>query len=130
KARARQRPEGVGASPSPQSGPRRNAVAPLRLRRRRLPQPTVQLAQLPLIDGARRLGQQTLCALRFRERDHIANRIGTGHHRDDAVEPERDPAMRRRAVLKRIKQEAELRARFLGAQLERAEDLALYFLTV
>ena len=38
--------------------------------------------------------------------------------------------MRRRAVLQRVQQEAELLAGFLGADLQRAEHLALHFLAV
>src|SRR5262245_41800473 len=94
-------------------------------RRLRIAQPDVQLAQLRLVDPARCSGQQVLRALRLRECDHVANRIRLGHHRDDAVEPERDAAMRRRAVLQRIEQEAELGLRLLGADLQRAEHLAL-----
>ncbi len=38
--------------------------------------------------------------------------------------------MRRRAVLQRIQQEAELRLRLFRADVQRAEHLALYFLAV
>ena len=53
---------------------------------------------------------RSLRALRLRERDHVADRLGAGHQHDDAVEAERDAAVRRRAVLERVEQEAELRA--------------------
>ena len=58
----------------------------------------MQLAQLLLVDRARRLRQQALGPLRLRERDHVTDRLRAGHHRDDAVEAEalaqylRDPS--------------------------------------
>ena len=49
--------------------------------------------------------------------------------RHDAVQAEGDPAVRRRAVLQRVEQEAELlRAGSSGADAERAEHLRLHFL--
>ncbi len=75
------------------------------------PQPDMQLTQLLLIDWARRLREQTLRMLRFRESNHVANRIGTGLHRNDVIETEGDAAMLGRAVLQGVEQEAELRTR-------------------
>ncbi|CAM2152284.1 conserved hypothetical protein [Paraburkholderia tropica] len=91
-----------------------------------LTQTDVQFLELTLVDRARRLREQTLRALRLRERDHVADRVGAGHHRDDAVQTERDTAVRRRAVLQRVQQEAELRTRFFRTDLQRAEHLALH----
>ena len=106
--------------PVPDSSARRLGVA----------QADVQLAQLLLVDRPGRVGEQVLRPLRLRERDHVAQRLGAGHQHDEAVEADRDAAVRRRAVLQRVEQEAELRARFLGVDLERAEHLALHVLAM
>jgi hypothetical protein len=71
-------------------------------------QADVQLAQLLLVD---RLGAPVSrhCA-RCVFGNAITSRIalGAGHQRDDAVQAEGDAAVRRRAVLQRVEQEAEL----------------------
>src|SRR6516225_462340 len=67
-------------------------------------QADVQLAQLLLVDEARGAGEQVLRALRLREGDDVADRLGARHHRDDAVEAEREAAVRRCAVLERVEQ--------------------------
>jgi hypothetical protein len=73
----------------------------------------VQLAQLLLVHrlGA---GEQALRALGLREGDHVADRLGLGHQRDEAVQAEGQAAVRRRAVLQRVEQEAELELRLFG----------------
>jgi hypothetical protein len=83
----------------------------------------VQLAQLLLVHRRRRLGQQALGALGLGEGDHVADRLGAGHQRDDAVQAEGQAAVRRRAVLQRVEQEAELGLRFFGRDLERVNTL-------
>src|SRR6185295_5491549 len=103
---------------------RAGAALPRRSRRAsarglRVAQPDVQLAQLLLVDRARRVREQVLRTLRLRERDDVAQRFGAGHQHDEAVEADRDAAVRRRAVLQRVEQEAELRLRLVGADLER-----------
>ena len=45
--------------------------------------------------------------------------------RDDAIETERDAAMRRRPVFERLEEKAEPRARILLADVEEREDPAL-----
>jgi hypothetical protein len=77
-----------------------------------------------------RVGQQALRALRLREGDDVADRLGAGHQRDDAVQAEGDAAVRRRAVLQRVEQEAELDLRSSSSDLQRAEHLALHLLAV
>ena len=74
----------------------------------------------------RRLRQQALGALGLGEGDHVADRLGTGHQRHDAVQAEGQAAVRRRAVLQRVEQEAELELRFLGRDLEGIEHLLLH----
>src|SRR5205809_3999272 len=75
---------------------------------RKLADLDVQVAQLLLSHRRRRLDQQILCALRLRESDHVADLLDAGHQRDEPVEAEGDAAVRRRAVLQRFEQKAEL----------------------
>src|SRR5512134_151834 len=84
-------------------------------------QAQAELAQLLLVHRARRLGQQALPALRLRKRDHVANRLRARHQRDDPVQAERDPAVRRCAVLQVVEQKTELRTRFGFRDAERGE---------
>ena len=58
----------------------------------------------------------------------ITSRIDSAPHIsvDDAVEAERDAAMRRRAVLQRVEQEAELAPLVFGADAERRENARLH----
>ena len=71
----------------------------------------MQFAQLLLIHRRRRLCQQALRALRLGEGDHIADGFGAGHHGDNAIQTERQAAVRRRAILQCVEQEAELELR-------------------
>jgi hypothetical protein len=103
------------ASPSEAQGMGRAA--------RILAQADVQFAQLLLVDAARRVGQQALGALGLGEGDHVADRLGAGHHGDDAVEAEGQAAVRRRAVLERVEQEAELGLLLLGPMLSASNTL-------
>ena len=75
--------------------------------------------------GLGALRQQVLRALGLREGDHVADRLGAGHQRDEAVEAERDAAVRRRAVLQRVEQEAELRALSSSAPIFSARNTLL-----
>ena len=50
----------------------------------------------------------------LRERDHVAQVRLAGEHHRHPVDPERDPAHRRRAHRERVEQEAELRPLLLG----------------
>ena len=90
----------------------------------------MQLAQLLLVHRRRRLGQQALGALGLGEGDHVADRLGAGHHRHDPVETEGQATVRRRAIAQRIEQEAELGLGLLGIDGQRPEDLALHLLAV
>src|SRR6266540_4170792 len=89
----------------------------------RLAQANVQLAQLFLLHGRRGMREQILRALRLGERDDVADRVRSRHHRDDAVEAEGNAAVRRRAVLQRFEQESELLLGFLRPDRKRAEHL-------
>src|SRR6058998_452253 len=96
----------------------------------RLAQANVQLAQLLLVHRRRSMREQVLRALRLGKGDDVADGVRSRHHRDDAVEAERDAAVRRRAVLERVQQEAEFLLRLFGADRQRAEHLRLHFLAV
>src|SRR6266480_5960754 len=96
----------------------------------RLAQANVQLAQLLLVHGRRGMREQVLRALGLGKRDDVADRFGARHHGHDAVEAERDAAVRRRAVLERYQQEAEFLLRLFGADRQRAEHLRLHHLAV
>src|SRR4051812_45560064 len=98
--------------------------------RLRIPQLDMQLPQLLFVHGAGGLREQVLGALRLREGDHVAQALGAGHQHHEAVQPDGDAAVRRRAVLQRVQQETELELRFLRADLQRAEHLALHVLAV
>src|SRR5712692_108400 len=100
------------------------------LRLRRVPQPDMQLAQLLFADRGRRAGQQVLAALRLGEGDDVPDRFGARHQGHHAVEAEGDAAVRRRAVLQRIEQEAELRALVLGRDFQGAKHLLLHLLAM
>ena len=90
----------------------------------------MQFAQLLLVHRAGRIGHQALRALGLGEGDHVADGFGAGHQRDQAIQPERQAAMRWRAVLQGVEQEAEFLLRFFLADVERVEHLGLHFLLV
>src|SRR6266705_6831085 len=96
----------------------------------RLAQANVQLAQLLLVHRRRGMREQILRPLRLWERDDVADGLGTRHHGDDAVQAEGDASVRRRAVLQRFEQKAELLLSFIGPDRKRAEHLRLHFLAV
>src|SRR5437773_886079 len=90
----------------------------------------VQFAQLLLGDCGWRVDEQVLAALRFRKRDHVANRFGAAHQRHHPVEAERDAAVRRRAVLECVQQKAELPPLVFGRNAESGKDFLLHLGTV
>src|SRR5258707_414871 len=90
----------------------------------------MQLAQLLLFDRRRSMGEQVLRALRLGKGDHVADRLGAGHHGDDAIETEGDASVRRRAVLQRLEQESELLPGFLRPDRKSPEHLRLHLLAV
>src|SRR5689334_23884140 len=89
-------------------------------------QSNMQLAQLSFIDWTRRMRKQILRPLRFRKRDHVADRFGPGHQGNDTVETKREAAVRRRSVLQCVQQKAEFRARLFRCDIERREYLGLH----
>ena len=81
--------------------------------------------ELGAVDRRRRARQRVRSAGGLGERDDVADRVAAGEQRDDPVEPEREPAVRRRAVAQRVEQEAEARLRLLLGDAERGEHLLL-----
>src|SRR6266849_6880394 len=64
----------------------------------------------------------------LRERDDLADGFFSREQRDDAVQAERDAAVRRRAVRKRVQEEAEAGALLLRAEPQRLEHAGLQLL--
>ena len=58
-----------------------------------------QLAQLLRVDGAGRPGHQVAGLLRLRKRDDVANAVDAAEEHDQAIDTQRDAAMRRRREL-------------------------------
>src|SRR5690606_39690554 len=71
----------------------------------------VHFRQLRVADRRRRAGHQALRRSGLRECDHVADRLGAGHQRGDAVDAEGDATVRGRAIAQRLEQEAEFRLR-------------------
>src|SRR6185295_2681851 len=69
--------------------------------------PQMELTQLLRVDRRRRSGHQIERVRRLRERDDLPDGRLAGQDRHQAVEAERDAAMRRRPVLERVEEEAE-----------------------
>src|SRR5215213_9539845 len=82
----------------------------------------MELTQLFHINRRRRPSHEIHGGCRLREGDHFPNRRLAAEERHDTVEPECYPAMRRRAVLERLEEEAEPQLRLLFTDPERPED--------
>src|SRR5205823_5790967 len=74
----------------------------------------VQIAQLPRGHGRGRVCHQVGALGGLRKRDHIADARCAAEYRHQAVEAERDPSVRRRAVTKGFQHVAEAQFRLLG----------------
>ena len=59
--------------------------------------------------------------LGLRERDHLADVLLAGEHRDEPVDAEREPRVRRRTEAERVEQEAEALLRLLLVDAEERE---------
>src|SRR4051794_11146820 len=84
--------------------------------------PDVEFAQLFRVHLRWRARHQVHGARGLREGDDLADRRLSGENRDDTVQPERDAAVRRRAVLERLEEETEAELRLLLGNAEPAED--------
>src|SRR6185503_7344654 len=82
----------------------------------------MELTQLFQIDRRGRPSHEIdrICGLG--KRNHFTNRRLAAEDRDDTVEPERNAAVRRGAVLERLEEEAKPELRVLFRNPERAED--------
>ncbi len=90
----------------------------------------MQFAQLLFVDVGRRIGEQALRALCLGEGDYVADRFSAGHHGDDAVQAEGQPAMRRCAVFQCIEQETKFCLLFFRSDAECLKYLCLHFRTM
>src|SRR5436305_6438407 len=97
------------------------------LGRRRL-QLDSELAQSFLRRRRRRARQRIGSTRRLRERDDLAESRLAGEERDEALDAEREPAVRRRAHLQRLEEPAELGLRVLVGHAHRAKDALLNLL--
>src|SRR4051812_9813101 len=84
--------------------------------------PDVEFAQLFRIHLRWRARHQIDGARRLREGDDLADRRLARQDGDDTVQPEGDAAVRRRAVLERLEEEAEAELRLLLGNAEPAEN--------
>src|SRR5439155_18431208 len=85
----------------------------------------VQLPELLRIDRRRGSGHQVQRIGGLRKRDDVADRRFTGQDGHDAIDPERNPAVRRRAVLQRFEEEAESQLRLLVRDPQALEQTRL-----
>src|SRR6266446_4693898 len=92
--------------------------------------PDPQFPQLSLSHGRRRFHHKVLRGSGFGEGNYLAQTIRSRQNHHNAIEAERDPAVRRGSVLERFQEEAEARARFFFRHAERAENSALHILPV
>ena len=89
----------------------------------RHPQP--QLAELPRFDRRRSAGQQAGALLRLGERDHVPYAVEAQEHHQDAVDPEGDAPVGRRAHLQRFEEKTELLDGLFFLDAEELEHLHL-----
>src|SRR3954468_3068469 len=99
------------------------------LGRRRL-QLDSELAQSFLRRRRRRARQGIGSTRSLRERDDLAEGRLAGEERDEALDAEREPAVRRSAHLQRLEEPAELGLRLLVRHAHRAKDTLLNLLPV
>src|SRR5580700_9965373 len=79
---------------------------------------------LALLCGDRggRAGERVAAARGLGERHNLADRVRTDDLGNESVDPEGDPAVRRRTVLEGFEQEAELALCLLAGQTNDVED--------
>src|ERR1700738_1847815 len=94
---------------------RARLIYPLRFGRLRPGGLDVKLLQLSIVHFRRRSGHRVRPLLGLGEWNHVPQRFAAGEKHRQSVHPDRDPAVRRSAVLESVEQEAELQPRFLFA---------------
>ena len=90
----------------------------------------MELAQLGVVDRARRLGEQTGGFLRFRKGDDVTDALLFGEQHDEAVETDGEAAVRRSTEFEGVEEEPELFMRLFLFNAEELEDLLLDILLV
>src|SRR4051794_36486221 len=85
-----------------------------------------ELFELRGVERRGRVRQRVGAALGLRERDHLADVLLAAQDRDEAVDADREPGVRRRAEAERVEEEAEAVLRFLGGDSEQREDALLH----
>src|SRR6266850_5571469 len=90
----------------------------------------LQLFEILGIDGRGRAVHEGCGARRLGKRDRVANGFASVEEDDQAVQPQRDSAVRRRAVFERLQQESELLLRLFGLHPDRAHDALLDILSM
>src|SRR5579871_5529790 len=85
-----------------------------------------EFAQLALRDGRGRVAHQVGAARRFGERNYVADRRLTRQNHHQAIEPEGDSTMWRRAIFQSVEQEEETAPSLFIRHAERGEDLRLH----
>src|SRR5262249_11118424 len=86
----------------------------------------LQLLQLISTERGRSTRQWAWGALRLGEGDHVTNGIRSAQKHDQAIEAERNPAVRRRAVIQRFEQEPELGMRLFLADSQQIQNPELH----
>ncbi len=109
--RRRQQGRGEVASPSALGGWRQHADA--------------EQVELRLGDRQGRVRHRVGAGLGLRERDHLADVLLAGEDRDQAVDPDGESAVRRRAEFERVEEETELAIGLLLVDAEQREDAPL-----
>ena len=89
-----------------------------------------QFLQLRLAHRRRRIHHQIHCARGLGKWNHFAQAVCAGQNHHDAIQSERNSAVRRRAILQRFQKEPEARARLFLRHPESAEYLALNVLAM
>src|SRR5689334_13904197 len=136
----------IGASPPPSpSIYRRSGAGPSQARSEPHPERTagripmrrgsaidadLELLQVRWIDGRGSAVHERRGARGLGERDGVPDGIAAVEEDDQAIEPQRDAAVRRRAVFEGLEQEPELGVRLLGLHADRAHDRFLDVLSM
>src|SRR5580698_3796834 len=84
-----------------------------------------QLLQLGLAYRSRRVHHQIHCPSRLGKWNHFAQTVGSGQNHHNTVEAQRNPAMRRCAILQCLQKESKTRARFFLGHAQRMKYFPL-----
>src|SRR5215472_3490255 len=90
----------------------------------------IEIVELRGVDFTGRIGHQILRGGSLGEGNDFADALLASKKHHDAVDAERDPAVRRRAVGQRVEKEAEAAAKLFFGQAERFEEPLLNILPV